>query len=203
MNLDGLDLHATNKVFTCVDLQTKWLIYVNNYFYGYLKYNSFTHHYAVTREWFPGQTNWPFDEPGVKMKGSIASAEDALALIKEQIQNKNITYNIENEDPVKISIAINGQQWGYLTAEDDNLWTLQYSAFPKIQIWATAPEDTGTTFVCFEGTKVPGTEFKSFKPIENFAGTWEEVKEQFEKQIKQNFDNEENSVTAPFNFTRN
>ena len=202
MNLDGLDLHATNKIFTCVDLQTKWLIYINNYFYGYLKYNSFTHHYAVTREWFPGQTNWPFDEPGVKMKGSSSSADDALALIKEQIQNKNITYNLANEDPVKVNIAINGQKWGCFTAEADNLWALQYSAFPKLQIWATAPEDTGTTFVCFEGTKVPGTEFRDFNPIEKFTGNWEEVKKQFEKQIKQNFDNEEKSITAPFNFTR-
>ena len=136
------------------------------------------------------------------MKGSSYSADNALALIKEQIQNKNITYNLESEDPIKISVAINGQNWGLFTQQADNSWILQYSAFPKLQIWATAPENTGTTFICFEGTKVPGTEFRNFNPIEKFTGNWEEVKEQFEKQIKQNFNNEENSVTAPFNSGR-
>ena len=136
------------------------------------------------------------------MKGSSSSADNALALIKEQIQNKNITYNLESEDPVKITVGINGQSWGLFTEQIDNSWTLQYSAFPQLQIWATAPEDTGTTFICFEGTKVPGTEFRDFNPIEKFIGNWEEVKKQFEKQVKQNFDNEEKSITTPFNFTR-
>ena len=202
MNLDGLDLHATNKIVTYVDLQTKCLICINNYYYGYLKYNSFTRHYAVTREWFPTQKNWIYDEPGVTMEGESSSDRAALALIEEQIQNKNITYNLESEDPVKITVDVNGQSWGLFTQQTDDSWILQYSAFPKLQIWATAPEDTGDTFVCFEGTKVPGTEFRDFNPIEKFTGNWEDVKRQFEKQVKQNFDNEEKTETTRPHLTR-
>ena len=202
MNLDGLDLHATHKELYCFNGSVKWLIYVNNFFYGYLKYDPFTRHYAVTREWFPTQKNWVYDEPGVTMEGESSSDRAALALIEEQIQNKNITYNLESEDPIKITVDVNGQSWGLFTQQTYDSWILQYSAFPKLQIWATAPEDTGDTFVCFEGTKVPGTEFRDFNPIEKFTGNWEDVKRQFEKQVKQNFDNEEKTETTRPHLTR-
>ena len=202
MNLEGLDLHATHKELYCFNGSVKWLIYVNNFFYGYLKYDPYTRHYAVTREWFPTQKNWVYDEPGVTMEGESSSNRAALALMEEQIQNKNITYNLESEDPVKITVAVNGQNWGLFTQQTDDSWILQYSAFPKLQIWATAPEDTGDTFVCFEGTKVPGTEFRNFNPIEKFTGNWEDVKRQFEKQVKQNFDNEEKTETTRPHLTR-
>ena len=49
---------------------------------------------------------------------------------------------------------------------------------------------------------MPGTEFRDFNPIEKFTGTSDEVKEQFENQVKQNFNNEDHTETTRPHLTR-
>ena len=49
---------------------------------------------------------------------------------------------------------------------------------------------------------MPGTEFRDFTPVEKFTGNWEDIKRQFEKQVKQNFDNEEKTETTRPHLTR-
>ena len=49
---------------------------------------------------------------------------------------------------------------------------------------------------------MPGTEFRDFNPIEKFTGNWEDIKEQFENQVKQNLDNEDHTETTRPHLTR-